>query len=269
MTHGYSLCPIFARMIDTHTHLYSTEFDTDRDLIIQKALASGVSKMFLPNVDVDSIAGMHALAEKYPQHCFPMMGLHPCSVTENWEKDLAVLKPLLDSGNYCAVGEIGIDLYWDQSTLEYQKKAFIKQIEWAKEKQLPIVIHVREAFKETFEIIDALNDDNLTGIFHCFTGDQNQAEHIINYGGFKLGIGGVVTFKNSGLDKVLANIDLKHLVLETDSPYLAPVPHRGKRNESSYLSIIAEKLADIYSVSVEEIDATTTHSALQVFSTIK
>lgn len=256
-------------MIDTHTHLYSTEFDTDRDLIIQNAIDAGVSKMFLPNVDLDSISGMHELVKKFSGHCYPMMGLHPCSVKENWESDLVVIKSWLDKGNYCAVGEIGIDLYWDKSTLEFQKKAFRQQIEWAKEKKLPIVIHVREAFDETFEIVDELNDENLTGVFHCFSGNLDQANHILNYGGFKLGIGGVVTFKNGGLDKVLPHIDLESLVLETDSPYLAPVPHRGKRNESSYIRIVAEKLAELKGVSFETIDEITSRNALALFSTVK
>lgn len=256
-------------MIDTHTHLYSIEFDTDRDLIVQNAMDTGVSKMLLPNVDLDSIAGMHELVKKFPAHCYPMMGLHPCSVKENWEADLVVIKSWLDKGNYCAIGEIGIDLYWDKSTLEFQKKAFRKQIEWAKEKKLPIVIHVREAFDETFAIVDELNDENLTGVFHCFSGNLDQANHILNYGGFKLGIGGVVTFKNGGLDKVLPHIDLEHLVLETDSPYLAPVPHRGKRNESSYIRIVAEKLAELKGVSFETVDEITTRNALALFSTVK
>ena len=256
-------------MIDTHTHLYSAEFDADREAIIQSAINSGVSKMLMPNVDVDSISGMHEVAKKFPQNCFPMMGLHPCSVKENWEADLAIIKSWLDKEKYCAVGEIGIDLYWDKSTLEFQKKAFRTQIQWAKEKKLPIVIHVREAFNETFEIVDELNDENLTGVFHCFSGNLDQAKHIINYGGFKLGIGGVATFKNGGLDKVLPEIDLQHLVLETDSPYLAPVPHRGKRNESSFLTLIANKLAEIKGVDVKTIDEVTTKNALQLFSTVK
>lgn len=256
-------------MIDTHTHLFSPEFDADRDLIIQNALDAGVSKMLLPNVDLDSISRMHDLAEKFPQTCYPMMGLHPCSVTEKWEEELAVIKSWLDKKNYCAVGEIGIDLYWEKSTLEFQKKAFRQQIKWAKEKKRPIVIHVREAFEETFEIVDELNDENLTGVFHCFTGNLEQANHILNYGGFKLGVGGVVTFKNGGLDKVLPHIDLEHLVLETDSPYLAPVPHRGKRNESSYLKIIAEKLAELKGVSFEIVDSITTENAIALFSTVK
>jgi len=256
-------------MIDTHTHLFSKEFDADRDEIVKNALSQGVNKMLLPNVDLESIEGMHALVQKFPEQCFPMMGLHPCSVTENWEAELAVIKSWLDKGSYCAVGEIGMDLYWDKSTLEFQKKAFRQQISWAKEKKLPIVIHVREAFEETFAIVDEMNDDDLTGVFHCFTGDLEQAKHIISYDGFKLGIGGVVTFKNGGLDQVLPHVPLKYLVLETDAPYLAPVPHRGKRNESAYLGIIAQKIAALKGVSVQEVDEVTTLNALQLFSTVK
>jgi len=256
-------------MIDTHTHLYSQEFDADRDAIIQSAINSGISKMLMPNVDVDSIAGMHDLVKKFPQNCFAMMGLHPCSVTENWEKDLLIIKEWLDKENYCAVGEIGIDLYWDKTTLALQQNAFKTQIKWAKEKKLPIVIHVREAFSECFEIVDDMNDENLTGVFHCFSGNLEQAKHIIKYGGFKLGIGGVVTFKNGGLDKVLPEIDLEHLILETDSPYLAPAPHRGKRNESLYLNLVASKLAELKGVDLKTIDEVTTKNALELFSTVK
>ncbi|MBK9190662.1 MAG: TatD family hydrolase [Crocinitomicaceae bacterium] len=256
-------------MIDTHTHLFSKEFEADRDIVIKNAIQSGVSKMLLPNVDLESIEAMHLVSEKYPDVCFPMMGLHPCSVKENWQDELAVVKSWLDKKTYCAVGEIGIDLYWDKTTLSYQQKAFRQQIIWAKEKKLPVVIHVREAFEETFEIVDELNDENLSGVFHCFTGNIDQANHIVSYGNFKLGIGGVVTFKNGGLDKVLPDIDLKHLVLETDSPYLAPVPHRGKRNESAYLRIIAEKLAVTKGVSIEEVETVTNQNALALFPTVK
>ena len=256
-------------MIDTHTHLFSTEFEADQDLVIDQAVQLGVSKMLMPNVDCETIESMHRVAEKYPGVCFPMMGLHPCSVKENWEDELAIIKTWLDNRSYCAVGEIGIDLYWDKTTLSFQQKAFRQQIQWAKEKNLPVVIHVREAFDETFEIVDELNDENLSGVFHCFTGNIDQANHILSYGNFKLGIGGVVTFKNGGLDKVLPDIDLRHLVLETDSPYLAPVPHRGKRNESAYLGIIAKKLAEIKGISLEEVELTTTQNALALFPTVK
>lgn len=256
-------------MIDTHTHLYSAEFNEDRSEIVKKAIEAGVSKFLLPNIDSSSIKGLHALTKDFPNHCFPMMGLHPCSVKENWEEELDIAKAWLDKGNYCAVGEIGIDLYWDKSTLTIQQKAFRQQINWAKEKNLPIVIHVRDAFNEAFEIVDELNSKKLSGVFHCFSGNLEQANHIINYGDFKLGIGGVVTFKNGGLDKVLSEIDLEHLVLETDSPYLAPVPHRGKRNESSYLKLIANRIAELKNVEVDEVIQATTKNALSLFSTVK
>lgn len=256
-------------MIDTHTHLFLPEFSEDIEATLQRAHQQGVSKFLLPNVDLDTIAPMHALVDQYPLTCFPMMGLHPCSVTEKLEQDLAIMKSWFSKRKYCAVGEIGIDLYWDKSTLELQKKAFTVQIEWAKELGLPVVIHVRDAFDETLALVDKLNDERLTGVFHCFTGSIAQAHHIISYGNFKLGIGGVITFKNSGLDQVIKEIDAKHLVLETDSPYLAPVPYRGKRNESGYLQLIAQKIADIKSITLEEVIQTTTNNALTVFSTVK
>lgn len=255
--------------IDTHTHLFSDQFDEDRAAVVQRAIDSGIRKMLLPNIDLESVEGMHQLVKDFPGHCYPMIGLHPCSVTENWESDLAVIKSHLDQHNYCAIGEIGIDLYWDKSTLAFQQKAFTQQIEWAKLKKLPIAIHVREAFNETFEVIDALNDADLTGVFHCFTGTVEQAQHILSYGGFKLGIGGVITFKNSGLDQVISEIDLKHLVLETDSPYLAPAPHRGKRNESEYITLIASKLAQVKNVSIETIAEQTSRNALDLFETVQ
>lgn len=257
------------QFIDTHTHLYSSQFDEDRHQVVQRAIDAGITKLLLPNVDLDSIDGMHQLVADFPQNCFPMLGLHPCSVDENWENELNQLYQYADQHAYCAIGEIGIDLYWDKTTLSYQQKAFAKQIEWAKQKQLPIAIHVREAFNETFEILDQLNHENLTGVFHCFTGTIEQAEKIIGYGGFKLGIGGVVTFKNSGLDQVLSSVDLKHLMLETDAPYLAPMPHRGKRNESQYITLIASKLASIKNCSIETIAAITSQNARDLFKTVQ
>jgi TatD DNase family protein len=252
-------------LTDTHAHLYSEQFIDDIDQIIVRAIEKNITRVFLPNIDESSIEPMHRLCAKYPQNLFPMMGLHPCSVDQDVDKQLSVIKSYLDKHPYVAVGEIGIDLYWDKTFIEEQKKAFRTQIRWAKEKQLPIIIHARESFKEIFDIVDEENDEQLTGIFHCFTGSLTDAQHIINYGGFKLGIGGVVTFKNSGLDTVLKNIDIKHLVLETDSPYLAPIPHRGKRNESSYLELIALKLCDIYGLSLSEIANITTENSKQVF----
>ena len=252
-------------LIDTHTHLYSKEFDEDRDAVIEKAISTGIDKFFLPNIDLDSVEGMHDLVLKYPKHCFPMMGLHPCSVDGDFEKTLATLNQYFSTQKYYAVGEIGIDLYWDKTFINQQIEAFKIQIAWAKEHKLPIVIHVRDAFNEVFDVIDELNDDRLFGIFHCFTGDENQAKKILNYGGFKLGLGGVLTFKNSGLDKTVENIALNDLVLETDSPYLAPTPKRGKRNESGYLINIAEKLADIHQISLDEVAQVTSKNAKSIF----
>ena len=253
------------QFIDTHTHLFVDQFNDDREAVVQKAIDDGVTTMLLPNIDLDSIADMHELVSKFPDNCIPMMGLHPCSVKENWEDELKVIKENLDKNEYRAVGEIGVDMYWDKSTRDIQMKAFAQQIEWAKELGLPIVIHVRDAFDEAFEVVDALNDERLTGVFHCFTGSVDQAHHILNYGGFKLGIGGVLTFKNSGVDQVISQIDLEHLVLETDSPYLAPVPFRGKRNESSYVTYVASKLADVKGVSIEKVAEVTTQNAKDLF----
>lgn len=236
---------------------------------MQNAIDAGITKMLLPNIDLDSVVAMNDLVKAFPLNCFPMMGLHPCSVTEKWEEELTVIKSHLDQGDYCAIGEIGMDLYWDKSTLKFQQEAFKVQVNWAKAKNLPIAIHVRDAFDETFELLDELNDENLTGVFHCFTGTLDQAKKVLNYGGFKLGIGGVITFKNSGLDAVIKDVDLKHLILETDSPYLAPVPHRGKRNESEYITLIASKLAEVKSVSIETIAEVTSRNALELFKTVQ
>lgn len=252
-------------LTDTHTHLYSEQFNDDIDNVISACLVKGIDRLFLPNIDSSSIAGMMELGEKYPNNCFPMMGLHPTSVTVNYKEEIAIVEDWLSKHKFCAVGEIGIDLYWDKSLLKEQQDAFRYQINLAKKYNLPFVIHCRDSFNEIFEILDELNDDKMRGIFHCFTGDIDQAKHIINYGDFKIGIGGVVTFKNSGLDKTVAQIDLEHIVLETDSPYLAPVPFRGKRNESPFLYLIAEKVADIYQLSVEEIAKITTKNSKKVF----
>lgn len=252
-------------LIDTHTHLFAEQFDEDRHQVVQSALDSGVQKMLLPNIDMESIDSMHRLCSDFPEHCFPMMGLHPCSVKDNWESDLEIVRKNLFSRAYVAVGEIGIDLYWDKSTKDIQEKALAQQIEWAKELELPIVIHVRDAFEETFKVVDQLNDEKLSGVFHCFTGTVEQAEHIIQYGGFKLGLGGVLTFKNSGLDKTVSEIDMEHFVLETDSPYLAPAPNRGKRNETSYITYVASKLAEVKGIPIEEVAEKTTLNAMELF----
>ena len=250
--------------VDTHTHLYSEEFSTDIDEVLQKAIDAGVEKFFLPNIDSSSVAGMHHLCEKYPQHCFPMMGLHPCSVKENYKEELAIAYNYLQRKKYVAVGEIGIDLYWDKTFYAQQVEAFETQINWALEFNLPIVIHCRNSFDEIFEVLTRFKKLP-KGIFHCFSGNAEQAQKIIAATNFKLGIGGVITFKNSGLDKAIENIDLKHLVLETDSPYLAPVPYRGKRNESSYIPLIAAKIAEVKKCSLLEVAATTTANAKEIF----
>jgi TatD DNase family protein len=252
-------------LTDTHTHLYADQFNEDREAMLQRAFNNGIERIFLPNIDRSSIEGMLKMQTQYPKNCFPMMGLHPCSVDGEVEKELALVKEWLDKGGFCAVGEIGIDLYWDKTFFKQQQHAFRQQINWAKEMGLPIVIHARDSFDEIFKIVDELNDERLTGIFHCFTGTIEQAEKIINYGGFKMGIGGVVTFKNAGVDKVVQQIDLKHLVLETDSPYLAPAPNRGKRNETSYLLNIADKISDLHEISVAEVARITTENSKEVF----
>lgn len=252
-------------LTDTHSHIYSSQFDEDRDEMIQRAFDKGIERIFLPGIDSESIESMLELEKEYPDNCFAMMGLHPCSVKENYQDELALVEEWLNKRDFCAIGEIGIDLYWDKSTLAIQQDAFSTQIQWAKERKLPFVIHCRDAFDEIFEIMDELNDENMRGIFHCFTGNLEQAQHIINYGNFKLGIGGVVTFKNAGLDNVVEHIETKHLVLETDSPYLAPTPYRGKRNESSYLYNVADRISDLHHISVEEVARITTANSKEVF----
>ncbi|HIP32605.1 MAG TPA: TatD family deoxyribonuclease [Crocinitomicaceae bacterium] len=254
--------------IDTHTHLYSDTFDDDRTEIVQKAIDSGVELMLLPNIDVDTIDAMHSLVEQFPNNCRAMMGLHPGNVKEDWEDQLQKMKELLFNHpeNYLAVGEIGMDLYWDKTFVEEQKKAFAIQVEWAKELKLPIVTHARDAFQEIYKILDELNDDNLRGVFHCFTGTEEDVKRIDGFGNFLLGIGGVLTFKNSGLDEVIKNVSLDKIILETDSPYLPPVPYRGKRNESSYLLHVAEKMADVYGVQLSMIEEATTNNAKKMFN---
>jgi len=252
--------------VDSHTHIYLKDFDEDRKGIISECLNNGVNKLLLPNIDKSSIADVIKICEVYKDICYPMVGLHPCYVKDSYEDDLDFLKPIIRSIKPIAVGEIGIDLYWDKSNLEIQRKAFIAQINWAKEFKLPIVIHARDSYNEIFEVLDQVNDENLNGVFHCFSSSLKDADRILNYGGFKLGIGGVVTFKNSGLDKVVKNIDIKNIVLETDSPYLTPTPFRGTRNKSSYIPIIANKLSDIYEISCEEIGNITSKNAKEIFN---
>jgi TatD DNase family protein len=250
--------------IDTHTHLYLDEFNGDRSLVIRKAIASGVKRFYLPNIDSTSIESMLRLEQENPDSCFAMMGLHPCSVNEKVEEELKVVEDWLKKRKFVAIGEIGIDLYWDKTFLEQQRMAFRKQIDWALEYNYPIVIHCREAFDEIYEIL--VSYQKLPkGIFHCFSGTLEQAQKIIAFENFKLGIGGVVTFKNAGLDKVVQQLDMHHLVLETDSPYLAPIPFRGKRNESGYIMQIAAKVGELKDLSIAEVGEITTQNALEIF----
>lgn len=252
-------------MIDTHTHLYSEAFDEDRAEVIQRALDNGVQQFFLPAIDSETHQKMLDLEAEYPNQMLAMMGLHPCSVKpENWENELSIVENYLNQRHFCAIGEIGIDLYWDKSTLDIQIKVFEKQIDWAIERDLPIVIHTRESFDETFEVLERKKHPKLRGIFHCFSGDLAQAQRAIDLG-FLLGIGGVLTFKNGKIDQFLAEIPLENIVLETDSPYLAPVPHRGKRNESAYIPLIVGKMVDIYGKDFAEIDKITTENSKRIF----
>ncbi len=251
-------------LTDTHTHLYSEAFDEDRDAMMQRAFEAGVQRFFIPAIDSHYTNAMYELEKQYPDQVFLMMGLHPTSVKENFEKELEHVESQFKKRDFFAVGEIGIDLYWDTSTLEIQKIAFKRQIQLAKKYKLPIVIHCRNAFDEIFEVLETEKDDTLFGIFHCFTGTLEQAKRAISFN-MKLGIGGVVTFKNGKIDTFLHQIDMKHIVLETDSPYLSPVPYRGKRNESGYLSLICEKLSKVYGVSKEDIARITTENSKAVF----
>ena len=253
------------KFIDTHCHLYSEEFNQDIEQVIANAIKEGVEKFYLPAIDSESHEKMLQLETEYPEQIFSMMGLHPCYVKpESWEKELEIVKNYLDQRHFPAIGEIGIDLYWDKTTLDIQVKAFEQQIDWAIEKDLPIVIHTRESFDETFEVLERKKHPKLRGIFHCFSGNLEQAHHAVDLN-FILGIGGVVTFKNGKIDQFLSEIPLNKIVLETDSPYLAPVPHRGKRNESSYLDLVAGKLVDIYGKDFSEIDRITTENAKNLF----
>ena len=251
-------------LTDTHTHLYSEAFDDDRQQIIKRAIECGIERFFIPAIDSTYTNAMFALKKDNPEHVFLMMGLHPTHVKENYMAELKHVEEMLTEHRFYAVGEIGIDLYWDKTYFKQQEEAFRYQIQLAKKHKLPIVIHCRDAFDEIFEVLESEKDDALSGIFHCFTGTLEQAKKAISYN-MKLGIGGVVTFKNGKIDKFLSQIPLKHIVLETDSPYLAPVPHRGKRNESAFLIKVLEKLSDVYSLNIQEIANVTTANSKDVF----
>lgn len=251
-------------LTDTHTHLYSEEFENDQIEMIQRAIDTGVSRFFVPSIDSTYTQKMYDLETQFPENIFLMMGLHPCYVKENYLEELAHVETELAKRKFGAVGEIGIDLFWDKSFLKQQQHAFQHQIQLAKKYKLAINIHCRDAFDEVFEVLESEKASDLFGIFHCFTGNFNQAQRAIDLN-MKLGIGGVVTFKNGKVDQFLREIDLKHVVLETDSPYLAPVPYRGKRNESSYTVLVAQKLAEIYNLPVDEIARITTENSKAVF----
>ncbi|HAN18799.1 MAG: hydrolase TatD [Bacteroidetes bacterium GWC2_33_15] len=252
------------QLIDTHTHLFLPEFDSDRAQVIENALQKGVYKMLLPNVDSTTIENLVQLTKNYPEHFYQMIGLHPTSVNKDFKHELGIVENWLQKEKFIAIGEIGIDLYWDKTYLAQQQEAFLHQINLAKKHDLPIAIHARESFNEIFDILKQEIDGNLKGVFHAFTGNLKQANQIIEWG-FKIGIGGIVTFKNSGLDDIVKNIDINHIVLESDSPYLPPVPYRGKRNESAYILNIAEKIAQIKNLSLADVAQITKENAKDLF----
>ncbi|NGM64879.1 TatD family hydrolase [Sphingobacterium sp. SGR-19] len=249
---------------DTHTHIYYHAGTSKLDEHLQRCFDKNIQRLFLPNVDIDSVSLVMETVNAYPENCFPMLGLHPCSVKENYKEELQRLERMLSKHTIYAIGEIGLDLYWDKSTLDFQRDAFRIQVDWAKTMGLPIDIHCRDAFDELFILLEELKDDKLFGVLHCFTGTLEQAKHAIDLG-FTLGIGGVVTFKKAGLDAVVKEIDLEHIVLETDAPYLAPSPHRGKENESSYLYHVAQKVADLHQIDIEEVARITTRNSKKIF----
>ena len=251
-------------MIDTHAHIYASEFDNDRDLVVQRALAQGIDTILLPNIDLESIQPMLATEATYPNICRSMMGLHPCYVDGNVDQTLATVHQWFSKHDFIAVGEIGIDLYWDKTFRAEQEKAFITQLNWAKEMKLPVVIHTRDSIEETLNLLSKEQDGSLAGVFHCFGGSAEEAK-AINDLGFHLGLGGVSTFKNGGMDLVIPHLDMNYVILETDCPYLAPIPHRGKRNEPAYTQLVAQRVADLREMTLAQIDNLTTHNAKRLF----
>ncbi|MCG9650880.1 TatD family hydrolase [Vibrio brasiliensis] len=252
-------------MIDTHAHIYASEFDADRDDVVKRALDQGIDKILLPNIDLESIEPMLATEAKYPQICRSMMGLHPCYVDGNVKQTLDIIRAWFEKHRFIAVGEIGIDLYWDKTFKAEQEMAFITQLNWAKEMKLPVVIHTRDSIEETLTLLAQEQDGSLSGVFHCFGGSIEEAK-AINDLGFHLGLGGVSTFKNGGMDKVIPHLDMDYIILETDCPYLAPVPHRGKRNEPAYTSLVAQRIAELRDISIEQVDSLTTQNATKLFA---
>ena len=251
-------------MIDSHAHIYASEFDQDRDQVVQRALEQGVEKILMPNIDLDSIQPMLKTQAAYPQICHSMMGLHPCYVDSNVKQTLDIIHSWFDKHNFVAVGEIGIDLYWDKTYKAEQEMAFITQLNWAKEMKLPVVIHTRDSIEETLALLRKEQDGSLSGVFHCFGGSVEEAK-AINDLGFHLGLGGVSTFKNGGMDKVIPHLDMNYVILETDCPYLAPVPHRGKRNEPAYVSLVAQRIADLTNQAVNNVIQKTNKNVKQLF----
>ena len=253
-------------LIDTHCHLYASEFDADRTLMIERAQHIGIQEFYLPGIDSEAIDGMLNLEKQYPNICFPMMGLHPCYVKDNYLQELNIVENWLKQRKFVAIGEIGLDFYWDKTFATQQQEAFEQQMQWALDYRLPIVIHTREAMQATIDAVKPFAKKGLKGIFHCFSGSYESAKEIICMD-FLLGIGGVVTYKNAGLSEVVGKLDLKHLVLETDAPYLSPVPFRGKRNESSYLEFVLKKIVEVKQITIEEVATITTQNAKELFGT--
>jgi TatD DNase family protein len=254
------------KLIDTHSHLFSSEFEHDRDLAVDRAKRAGVQAIILPNIDSSSIDAVIKTSQKYSDICYPCMGLHPTSVKDDFCNELMEVEKTFSQHSFVAVGEIGIDLYWDKTHIEQQLEAFRYQLKMAKKMNLPVIIHTRNAFDEVLSIVDQENDSTLSGVFHSFSGDLNHYQHITSYGGFYIGIGGVVTYKNGGLDKVVKHVNPQHILLETDSPYLTPVPFRGKRNESSYITFVAEAVSELIGLKPEELSEITTNNAKRLFS---
>ncbi|MDP5255193.1 MULTISPECIES: TatD family hydrolase [unclassified Vibrio] len=252
-------------MIDTHAHIYAQEFDQDRDDVIARAQAQGIELILMPNIDIDSIAAMLNTEQAYPNLCRSMMGLHPCYVKEDYQQALTIIESYFDKHPFVAVGEIGLDLYWDKTFHEQQIDAFNVQLEWAKQRNLPVVIHTRDSIDESLEVVAKQQDGRLKGVFHCFGGSVEQAKAIKDIG-FHVGLGGVSTFKNGGMDSVIPHLDMDYVVLETDSPYLAPVPNRGKRNEPAWTQLVGQRVAELRGLSLAELDAITTRNAKQLFS---
>ncbi len=254
-------------LVDTHAHIYSDAFDNDKKAVIERAMAAGIAKIVMPNIDAAAEAAMMQMQEQFPEVCFPAMGLHPCSVKEEYGKELDRMESLLHNGNFVAVGETGLDYYWDTTFVKEQQQAFERQLSWSKALGLPIIIHSRDSIDDCIAMFEAAQDGRLTGVFHCFSGNREQLERIVHAGGM-IGIGGVATFKNGGLDKVLQASDLPRIVLETDAPYLAPVPHRGKRNEPAFIPLVVQRLFQLLETDAAFIEDATTANARQLFPKI-